>query len=57
MGIAWSLLGLSEYETRDYDNALTHLEKAQILGIKDDDEIARVSSYHLGILMDPRRRI
>ena len=49
LGIAWSLLGLSEYETRDYDSALTHLEKAQVLGIKDD-EIARVSSYHLGIL-------
>lgn len=50
VGVAWSLLGLSEYETRDYDDALTHLEKAQILGIKDDEEIARVSSYHLGIL-------
>lgn len=49
LGIAWSLLGLSEYETRDYDSALTHLEKAQVLGIKDD-EIARVSNYHLGIL-------
>jgi len=50
LGIAWSLLGLSEFETADYDNALAHLEKAQSLGIKDDDEIARVSSYHLGIL-------
>jgi tetratricopeptide (TPR) repeat protein len=50
LGIAWSLLGLSEFETADYDNALAHLETAQSLGIKDDDEIARVSSYHLGIL-------
>ncbi|MGA9670342.1 MAG: tetratricopeptide repeat protein, partial [Terracidiphilus sp.] len=50
VGTAWSLLGLSEYETRDYDNALTHLEKSRTLGIKDDEEIARVSSYHLGIL-------
>jgi tetratricopeptide (TPR) repeat protein len=50
LGIAWSLLGLSEFETADYDNALAHLEKAQSLGIKDDDEIARVSSYHLAIL-------
>ena len=50
LGIAWSLLGLSEFETADYDNALAHLEKAQSLGIKNDDEIARVSSYHLGIL-------
>lgn len=49
LGIAWSLLGLSEFETADYDHALTHLEKAQSLGINDDD-IARISSYHLGIL-------
>jgi predicted Zn-dependent protease len=49
LGIAWSLLGLSEFETADYDDALTHLGKAQSLGINDDD-IARVSSYHLGIL-------
>jgi len=50
MGNAWSLLGLSEYETGDYDDALAHLEKAQFLGIKDDAEIVRVSSYHLGLL-------
>ncbi|MGA3371407.1 MAG: tetratricopeptide repeat protein [Terracidiphilus sp.] len=50
LGIAWSLLGLSEYETGDYDDALTHLEKAQALGVQDE-EIARVSSYHLGILL------
>jgi len=49
LGVAWSLLGLSEFETADYDHALAHLEKAQSLGINDDD-IARVSSYHLGIL-------
>lgn len=50
LGMAWSLLGLSEYETGDADDARTHLEKAQALGIQDDEEIARVSSYHLGIL-------
>jgi tetratricopeptide (TPR) repeat protein len=50
LGIVWSLLGLSEYETGNYEAALAHLEKAQDLGIQDD-EIARVSSYHLGILL------
>lgn len=50
LGNAWSLLGLSEFEIGDYDNAFAHLEKAQSLGIKDDAEIARVSSYHLGLL-------
>lgn len=51
LGIAWSLLGLSEYETGDYSSALAHLEKAQYFGVQDD-EIARVSSYHLGILLN-----
>jgi tetratricopeptide (TPR) repeat protein len=51
LGAAWSLLGLSEFETKDFSNALTHLEKAQSLGVKDDDEIERVSSYHLGLLL------
>jgi tetratricopeptide (TPR) repeat protein len=50
LGMAWALLGLSEYETADYDDALIHLEKAQSLGILNDDEIARVSAYHLGLL-------
>jgi tetratricopeptide (TPR) repeat protein len=50
LGIAWSLLGLCEFETGDLDGSLTHLEKAQLLGVKDDEEIARVSSYHLGLL-------
>ncbi len=42
MGVAWSLLGLSEFETKDFSNSETHLEKAQTLGI-DDDEIKRVN--------------
>jgi len=51
LGVAWSLLGLSEFETRDCEDALTHLEKALSLGIKDDAEIERVSNYHLALLL------
>jgi tetratricopeptide (TPR) repeat protein len=51
LGAAWSLLGLSEFETRDFGDALVHLEKAQSLGIKDDAEIERVSNYHLALLL------
>jgi tetratricopeptide (TPR) repeat protein len=50
VGNVWALLGLCEYETGDYDKALQHLEQARALGIQDDEEIARVSSYHLGLL-------
>jgi tetratricopeptide (TPR) repeat protein len=51
LGAAWSLLGLSEFETRDFGDALLHLEKAQSLGIKDDAEVERVSAYHLALLL------
>jgi tetratricopeptide (TPR) repeat protein len=51
LGIAWGLLGLSEFEIKEYDAALLHLEKAQSLGMKDDAEIQRVSLYHLGLLL------
>ena len=51
LGSAWSLLGLSEFETRDFTNALTHLEKARSLGVNDDPEIERVSLYHLALLL------
>ncbi len=50
LGIGWGVLGLSEYETGDYDAALTHLEQGQRLGMQNDDEIARVSEYHLCLL-------
>ena len=50
LGTAWALLGLAEFENASYDDALTHLQTAQTLGVKDDGEIARVSVYHLGLL-------
>jgi tetratricopeptide (TPR) repeat protein len=51
-GPAWNFLGLCEFETKDYANALTHLEKGQRLGASDDPEIARVSKYHLALLLN-----
>jgi tetratricopeptide (TPR) repeat protein len=51
LGLAWALLGLSEFETKDLDNSLTALEKAESLGIQDDAETERVASYHLGLLL------
>ncbi len=50
MGAAWNFLGLSEFETQDYADSRIHLEKGQALGGADDLEIARVATYHLGLL-------
>ena len=50
-GPGWNFLGLCEFETKDYANALEHLEKGHALGSADDPEIARVSDYHLALLL------
>ena len=47
----WSMLGLAQFETKDFSGALASLEKAQRLGGIDDPEIARVSAYHLALLL------
>ena len=51
LGDAWGLLGLSEFETKDYTDSLLHLEKSQALGINDDSEVDRVCKYHLALLL------
>ncbi len=51
LGPAWNFLGLCEYELKDYTSALTHLEKGREFGSGEDPEIARVSAYHLGLLL------
>jgi tetratricopeptide (TPR) repeat protein len=52
IGPAWNFLGLCEFETKDYANSLIHLEKGQELGASDDPEVARVSQYHLALLLN-----
>ena len=52
LGSAWAFLGLSEFETRDYDSSLADLEKAHSIGVADDQELARVSGYHLALLLN-----
>ncbi len=51
MGVAWSLLGLSEFEMKEYGEALSHLERANKLGYGGDEEIERVSVYHYALLL------
>jgi tetratricopeptide (TPR) repeat protein len=54
-GTAWALLGLSEYETKDFKNSLVHLQKAQGLGIQGSAEAIRIAQYHLGVLFNLNR--
>jgi len=48
----WTLLGLSEFETRDYKNSLIHLEHGRALGFSGNAAAVRVSRYHLALLLN-----
>jgi tetratricopeptide (TPR) repeat protein len=48
----WTLLGLSEFETKDHKNALVHLERGRALGFSGNAAAVRVSRYHLALLLN-----
>ena len=50
-GPGFALLGLSEYQTREYQQALADLNTARSLGTGDDLQMKRVVQYHSVILL------
>ena len=50
-GTAWAMLGLAEFETKDYDNALLHLQKGASLGLGGSADSVRLAKYRLGLLL------
>jgi tetratricopeptide (TPR) repeat protein len=48
---AAALLGLCEYQTREYERALVNLQKARLLGLGNNQELIEVTRYHAAILM------
>jgi tetratricopeptide (TPR) repeat protein len=51
IGPAWAFLGLSEFETKDFERSLDHLQKADELGY-NDLPVVRVARYHLALLFN-----
>lgn len=51
-GTAWAVMGLSEFELKDYDNALLHLERGRQLGLTGGQTALEVATYHLTILLN-----
>jgi tetratricopeptide (TPR) repeat protein len=45
-----AMLGLCEFQTREYPQALSHLEKAEQLGLRPEQELYNVTLYHLALL-------
>ena len=50
-GTAWAVMGLSEFETKDYGNALLHLQRGEELGFGGSVEAVRLAKYRLGLLL------
>jgi len=51
-GTAWAVLGLSEFEIKDYSNALIHLQRGQDLGMGGSKESVQLAKYRLGVLLN-----
>jgi tetratricopeptide (TPR) repeat protein len=51
-GTAWAVMGLSEFELRDYDNALIHLQRGQQLGVAASPQAVELAKYRLAILVN-----
>ena len=52
MGAAWAVMGLCEYEIKDYSNALLHLEHGAELGLSGSAESVRLAKYRLALLLN-----
>ncbi|HEY6945462.1 MAG TPA: tetratricopeptide repeat protein [Candidatus Acidoferrum sp.] len=51
-GTGWAVMGLSEFETKDYKNALIHLERGEELGFGGSPESVRTARLHLAMLLN-----
>jgi len=51
---AWALLGLCEYQTKEYDRSLASLNKAKQLGMALGSQMYYVASYHAALLLSRR---
>jgi tetratricopeptide (TPR) repeat protein len=50
LGLAWAMLGMSEFELRDYARALDHLRRAMAEGMGDQKDIAESVFYYVAVL-------
>ena len=50
-GSGWALLGMCEFNLREYPRALDHLQRAMAQGSGDSTELAQAVLYHLEILL------
>lgn len=49
-GPAWGMLGLCEFQTREFERAVVSLQRGRLLGFAGNQELASVVRYHTAIL-------
>lgn len=51
VAVAWAMLGLCEFETKQYLESLRHLQRGNTLGLGQSEQISDVTTYHLAMLL------
>jgi len=51
-GTAWAVMGLCEFEIKDYKNAFIHLQRGEQLGFGGSPEAVGQARYHLAVLQN-----
>jgi tetratricopeptide (TPR) repeat protein len=55
-GTAWAVMGLCEFEIKDYKNALIHLQRGEQLGFGGSPEAVGLARYRLAVLENRNRQ-
>lgn len=50
LGLGWAMLGMSEFQTREYSRSLDHLQRAMAQGMGDHKDIAQSVFYYVAML-------
>ena len=50
-GAAWAMMGVCEYRLGHREEALAYLVKGDALGFRGNEEIARLTTYHIAVLL------
>ncbi len=50
-GPGWALLGISEFQTREYSRALDHLQRAMVVGMGDRKDLIHSVFYYVAVLL------
>jgi len=50
-GPGWALLGLSEFQTREYSRSLEHLQHTRTIGLGEQQEMSDALFYHVSVLL------